>query len=346
MSGIGADIGTYNLVLCKRDEEGKFIYKKEINAFLEIPIDDDNRFVFNMMKNAELSAGRKVPIIENKEEKIAYVMGEAAINMAYAINKLEVKRPMKDGCLNPKEKSAQQIMNKMVHGMIGTCSPNETLYFSKPANAINEETDADYHAKVLEAIFKAFKDKDGNKVKPHPINEGLALVYAELTEKQWTGCGVSLGGGMVNVCFAIYGNPIFEFSLVNAGDYIDKMAAKATGESSTYVNKEKLKLDLTIDSTVLVQRALKAQYELMVQKTVLGIKKGLEQSESKIRADNPIDIVIAGGTSCPNGFDILFRNIVAQSGLPLPIGSIIRPSDPLFSVSRGCLIAAEAANKS
>ena len=213
-------------------------------------------------------------------------------------------------------------------------------------NAINEETDADYHAKVLEAIFKAFKDSENHRVKPNSINEGLALVYAELAAKQWTGCGVSFGAGMVNVCFSIYGNPIFEFSLVNSGDWIDKMAAKAVGESVSYINKEKLKLDLTVDSNELVQRAIKAQYEIMVQKTITGIKKGLEQSENKIRADNPIDIVIAGGTSCPNGFDVLFRNTITQAGLPIPIGSIIRPNDPLYSVARGCLLAAEAADQS
>ena len=347
---IGADIGTYNIVLCKRDAEKGFVYKREINAFLEIPIDESNRFVYNMIRAAKLDEGtpqeRKVPIMEDKKAKMAYMMGEAAVNMAYAIDKLELKRPMKDGCLNPKERSAQQMMNKMVHGMIEKCSSGETLYFSKPANAINEETDADYHAKVLESIFKAFKDPSGNSVKAHPINEGLALVYAELAAKQWTGCGVSFGAGMVNVCFSIYGSPIFEFSLVNSGDWIDKMAAKATGESATYINKEKLKLDLTIESTELVQRAIKAQYEIMVQKTITGIKKGLEQSENKIRADNPIDIVIAGGTSCPNGFDVLFRNTIAGAGLPLPIGSIIRPQDPLHSVARGCLLAAEAADQS
>ena len=118
------------------------------------------------------------------------------------------------------------------------------------------------------------------------------------------------------------------------------------GESVSYINKEKLKLDLTVDSNELVQRAIKAQYEIMVQKTITGIKKGLEQSENKIRADNPIDIVIAGGTSCPNGFDVLFRNTITQAGLPIPIGSIIRPNDPLYSVARGCLLAAEAADQS
>jgi len=32
--------------------------------------------------------------------------------------------------------------------------------------------------------------------------------------------------------------------------------------------------------------------------------------------------------------------------MPIPIGSIIRPNDPLLSVARGCLLAAEAADQS
>ena len=59
---IGADMGTYHIVMCKRKDKN-FVYKKEINAFLEMPL--DNRFVFNMMKNAG------VPLIEQQEANIA-----------------------------------------------------------------------------------------------------------------------------------------------------------------------------------------------------------------------------------------------------------------------------------
>jgi len=154
--------------------------------------------------------------------------------------------------------------------------------------------------------------------------------------------GISFGAGMVNVCFANSGFPVFEFSIVNSGDWIDKMAAKATGETSTFINKEKEKLDLTVDSDSLVQRAIKAQYEIMVQKTVTEIKRGLEESNNKARnPGHPIDIVISGGTSSPKGFKELFADIVEKSHLPIDLGDIIRPKDPLYSVARGCLFAAE-----
>jgi hypothetical protein len=55
--------------------------------------------------------------------------------------------------------------------------------------------------------------------------------------------------------------------------------------------------------------------------------------------------VVAGGTSMPKGFDLLFGKILEQAKLStLKIGNIIRPQDPLYSVARGCLIAAENAN--
>ena len=337
---IGADIGTYNLVICQRDKDGNFVYKKEVNAFLEMPV-SENRFVFNMMKDAG------VPLVERKDAGIAYALGESAIQMAYTMNQIELKRPMKDGCLNPKEKHAQQIMNIMVHSLLGSVSQqNETLFYSTPANALNEETDADYHSKVVEAIFKAFQDESGYRVRSFPINEGLALIYAELAAKHWTGMGISFGAGMCNICFAMFGNPIFSFSLVNAGDWIDKQAAKATGESPTYINKEKLKLDLSKPSDSLVQRAIKSQYEIMVQKTISGIKKGLEDVGNKARNDTPIDVVISGGTAMPAGFESLFKEILEKSHLPMDIGDIIKPKDPLYSVARGCLLAAEAADKS
>jgi actin-like ATPase involved in cell morphogenesis len=337
--GIGFDCGTYNLVCCKRDEKKDFVYKREVNAFIEIPLHD--RFVFNMMKDSG------VPLIEWKEANVAYALGEAAVNIAYSMNQVELKRPMHAGTLNPKEKHAQQIMNIMVHSLLDSAkSPNENLYYSVPADAVNEETDADYHSFILKAMFDGFEDEVTHyKVNANPINEGLALVYAELEKKQRTGIGISFGGGMVNLCFSIFGAPVFKFALVNSGDWIDKKAAQATGESVAFINREKEKVNLMESSNSMVQRAIKAQYEIMIQKTVTGIKKGLEEMGNKARANNAIDVVIAGGTSSPVGFDSLFAETIKKAGLPIELGEIIRPSDPLYSVARGCLLAAEAATK-
>jgi actin-like ATPase involved in cell morphogenesis len=158
----GFDVGTYNLVCCHRDKDGNFVYNREVNAFLELPL--ENRFVFNMMKNAG------VPLIER--DNVAYALGEAAVNMAYTMSALELKRPMKDGCVNPNEKDSFQIMSIMIHSLIDPVVKNgERLYYSVPSNAINQETDADYHSKILEAIFKSYESEEGYKINNKVYNK-------------------------------------------------------------------------------------------------------------------------------------------------------------------------------
>lgn len=333
---VGFDAGTYNLVCCHRNEKGDFLYRREINAFLEMPL--ENKFVYNMMKKAG------VPLILREDANVAYAIGEAAVEMAYTMPQIELRRPMKDGCVNPKERDAFQILNIMAHNLIGDVSEDKTtLYYSVPANAVNVETDADYHRKILDAIFKAYKSKNGFIVNAHPINEALALVYAELAHKAFTGIGISFGAGMVNLCYSIFAAPVFQFSLVNSGDWIDKQAAKALQESVAFVNKEKTKIDLNKEPTNNTERAIGTQYRLMIEKTVAGIKKGLEESKKGHAAD-AVDVVIAGGTSSPPGFDKLFETVIREAELPIKIGKVIRPADPLYSVARGCLVAAENAS--
>ena len=328
---LGFDVGTYTLV-CSKKEKDDFSYKKEINAFLELPL--DNRFVFNMMKNAG------VPLIE--KGTVAYALGESAVNMAYTLPSLELKRPMCDGCVNPKEKDAFQILSIMIHSLIGELTDNALLYYCVPANAINLETDADYHGKVLQAIFNAYESNNGSKLEARPINEALALIYAELAHKNFTGISCSCGGGMVNVCFAMYGNPIFQFAIVNSGDWIDKQAARATGESPTFINREKMKVSLNKEPVNLIERAIQTQYKLMIEKTVVGIKNGLANAGKSVRIAEPIDFIVAGGTSSIDGFAEIFEQTIKSADLSIPIGNVIRPPDPLFSVARGCYIAAEA----
>ena len=335
--GIGYDVGTYNMVTCKRNDAGDLVYKREINAFLEMPL--ENEFVFNMMKKAG------VPLIHREDAKMAYALGEAAVNMAYTMTQIDLKRPMKDGCVNPKEKDAFQIMNIMMHSLLdNVTNDGELLYYSVPANAINVETDADYHRKILEAVFKAYESDKGYKVDARPINEGMALVYAELADKMFTGIGISCGAGMVNVAFSLFGAEVFSFSLVNSGDWIDRQAAKAMGETPTFINREKQKIDLGREAVSLVERAIKTQYELMIEKTVAGIKNGLEKNKDKnARLEHPIDVVVAGGSAKPPGFKKFFEKLLHEAELPIELGDVIRPDDPIYSVARGCLIAAENA---
>ena len=141
----------------------------------------------------------------------------------------------------------------------------------------------------------------------------------------------------------MFGNPIFSFSIVNSGDWIDKMAAKAVGESPTFINKEKTKIDLTKPPTTLVERAIQTQYRLMIEHTVTEIKKGFANVQKNVRTEGEVDFVVAGGTASPNGFKEMLEECLKQADIPVKIGKIIKPEDNLYSVAKGCLLAAENA---
>lgn len=334
MSGIGFDVGTYNLICAKRSSNGNEIKcSKEVNAFIELNLEDQNRSFFNIVKD-------KVPLIERNNK--GYIFGQAAIDMALTLPKLELKRPMSNGCLNPKEKDAFKILQLMCHSLIGKpTNDKEVVYYCIPANAVNAETDANFHRDILYDIFKSYK-VDGKTLVPFHINEGMALIYAELGDKQFSGIGISFGGGMVNFCHAIYATEVSSFSIVNAGDWIDQQAAKATGETPVFINKAKQKIDLNETPTNFVERAIKTQYKLMVENTIANIKKTMSNSDNKIRSEQPIDIIVAGGTASPNGFLDLVKEVITSAKLPIQIGEIRRPDDHLYAVARGCLVAAEA----
>lgn len=327
------DAGTFNLIAASRGEKDEIKYKKEVNAFLEISL--ESRYTFNMLKKAG------VPLVE--QENVAYIVGDSAIEIARAHRKLELKRPMKDGCLNAGEKDAFRLLRIMIHSLLGEVPEDKTtVYFTVPANAANTKTDADYHQKVLEDIFKLYNVK-GKTVRAFPINEALALVFAELGHKMFSGIGVSYGAGMSNFCYSIFSQPIATFALVNSGDWIDQQAALATNEPIAVINREKMKVDLGKTPTSPVERAIHAQYRIMVEKSVSGMKEAILKTGNDLKPDDPVDFILGGGTVSPPHFVEMFTEIIKNSDFPLPVGEIKRPEDHLFSVAKGALIAAENA---
>lgn len=329
---LGLDVGTYTLIRASRGETANEVKcKREINAFLKIPL--ENRFTYNALK-----ASGKVKLVER--DGMGYAIGESAVNLAYTLG-AELSRPMKDGTLNPQESEAFEIMKAVIHSLIGELKADKGLvYYSVPADAVNAKTNAGFHTQVLKDIFAAYNFKE-RRVDAFPINEGLALVFAELADKSFSGLGISWGGGMRNVCISMYSQPALQFSIVNSGDWIDEQSARAANVPVVVVNQEKTKLDLNKTATTPLERALHASYRILVDDTMTQLRDNLVRANLKIRPENPFDIVLGGGVVSPPGFENLVRESIKTVNLPIPIGDIIKPEDNHFAVARGCLSAAE-----
>ena len=211
--GRGLDVGTANLLSAVQDSGGEIIVKRERNAFLEIPAE--------FAGNRDMLTKLNVPYVSFQNR--LYVLGDASFNLANMFGK-EVRRPMQDGFLSPGEQDAIPMLRFIVDRLLGKPkAEGEPVYFCIPAPSIDKENDTVYHEGIVTSILKKLG------YTPNAMNEGHAIVYSELAEQDFTGIGVSCGGGMFNVCVAYKTIPAVTFSVSRGGDWIDNHVAKVMG---------------------------------------------------------------------------------------------------------------------
>jgi tRNA A37 threonylcarbamoyltransferase TsaD len=173
------------------------------------------------------------------------------------------------------------------------------------------------------------------------INEGLAVVFSELQDENFTGIGVSFGGGMCNVCVAFMSMPMISFSTPKGGDYIDQSVSEVLNETSTRVRLRKEdSLDLSRPPRDEITSALHIYYEDVLQTLINRLRDELEGSRHMPTIDRPIPIVLSGGTAKPAGFQQKFESMLKASNFPLQISDIRMAGDPLAATAIGCHIAA------
>ena len=57
--------------------------------------------------------------------------------------------------------------------------------------------------------------------------------------------------------------------------------------------------------------------------------------------DEPIEIIVTGGTASPNGFNKKFKQILSEMSLPFQVKDVRMSADMLNTVSKGCLLRAK-----
>src|SRR5581483_8828157 len=113
-----------------------------------------------------------------------------------------------------------------------------------------------------------------------PIAEGLAVVFSELGDSNFTGIGISCGSGLCNICLAVLSVPVISFSVPKAGDFIDTHAALVTGEIETRmrVRKEQA-FHLNGFSTDRVQNALTVYYHEVIDHLVAALRRQISSTQ-------------------------------------------------------------------
>jgi cell division ATPase FtsA len=242
---------------------------------------------------------------------------------------------MARGIVSPREKDALPVMRLIIERLLGPPGrPGEPCVFSVPAKPVDSDANAVYHEKLFEGLLARLG------YAPRPIREGHAVVLSDLAEDDFTGIGVSCGGGMFNVCVAYKAVSVLGFSTSRGGDWIDANVAQALGIPRSRATAVK-ESGIDIREPSSRESAAVAIYAReLIRSTLAIISRRFESAADRPDFPEPVDLVFAGGTSLVGGFVEVAREELSRLAFPLPVKRVRLADDPLHAVSRGCLVMA------
>ncbi|MBF0551960.1 MAG: hypothetical protein HQK60_15680, partial [Deltaproteobacteria bacterium] len=264
-----------------------------------------------------------------------YIVGFSAENFANMFN-TNTRRPIKDGLLSPTERDAITVIQALVGTLIQRPKFfGETLCFAIPGEPLSSTGSVVYH----EAMIKRFLSQMGYT--PISLNEGMAVVISELADDDFTGIGISMGGGMCNVCLSYLSFPVITYSLQMAGDYIDSKVGLSLGEPATKIKTIKEEgLDLSKEPKDRIMTALHIFYDDLIVNLIASLQRALTTSDQIPKIAKPIPIVLSGGSARPKGCVDKFAEALKQVSLPMEISAVRLAEDPFNTTAKGALIMA------
>jgi hypothetical protein len=273
-----------------------------------------------------------VPHAVNGDEILVH--GNESERFAELLNK-DIRRPMARGILNPDESENVRLIRQITESLVGTAGEGHRVYFTVPAPLLGSEENLTYHEATLRQVLTEL----GFDVKS--VNEGLAVVYAELESSNYTGIGISCGGGLCNVCFSYLSVPVLSFSIHKAGDFIDASAASVTGERPNHIRilkEQSFYINGHFESKL--QQVLSVYYDDMIQSLVAALRNAFKGARHLPKLARPVPVVLSGGTAMPKGFRDRFEAVLRASDFPIELSEIRTAADPLTSTAKGALVAA------
>ena len=319
---LGLDIGTSRVCLARRMGED-FQYDTQLNAFVTIPY---SKITENVLQK------ENVPHSVNGSEIVVH--GNESDRFADLLN-VETRRSMNKGLLNPTEPASLDMLRKIVESLLVSAKDRGKLCFTVPAAPLGAEENLTYHEATLRQVIGDL----GFEVMS--INEGLAVVYSELESSNYTGIGISCGGGLCNVCVTYLSVPVLSFSVLRAGDYIDSAAAAITGERANRVRITKEdSFHFNGFFADKIHQVIGVYYDDMIRSLVTALKEAFARTKNLPNFNRPIPMVLSGGTALPPGFRDRFEKLLWEQDFPISLSEIRSAQNPLHATAKGALVYA------
>jgi hypothetical protein len=319
---IGLDVGTSRIVTARQINH-EIKYATQLNAFVSIP--------YSKMSESAL---QKEGVPHSVDGAEILVHGNESERFADLLNK-DIRRTMTRGVLNPDEPDNVKLIREITASLTGKGEKGQKLCFTVPAAPLGAEDNLTYHEATLRQVLSDLGFAATS------INEGLAVVYGEMESTNYTGIGISCGGGLCNVCLSYLTVPVVSFSIRKAGDFIDSSAASVTGERPNRIRilKEQ-SFYMNGHFETKLQQVLSVYYDDMIQALVAALRNAFQSARNVPKLTRPIPLVLSGGTAIPKGFKERFETILRAGDFPIDLSEIRMASDPLTTTAKGALVAA------
>jgi len=302
----------------------------QLNAFFTVPRSKFTKSI--LTKN-------RVLFFERDDQY--FIIGNSSEDFANMFN-TNTRRPMHQGIVSSQEHQSVTIMESIIDTLVKKPKKfGEVICFSVPGAPLFSRSYVMGH----ESILKMYLGKLGYT--PISVNEGLAVVMAELAEQNFTGIGISMGGGMCNVCLSYLSVPVLTYSVQVGGDYIDASVSEDIKLSATHIKVYK---EESLSLSALPKNNMETALHMYYIELITALAKSLEKAFAKtgglpMTGDVPkvfsaLPIVISGGTAMPEGFKDKFVDALDDIELPFEISSVRVADDPLNSTAKGALIMA------
>ncbi len=323
----GLDVGTTNIVAAAENRSGDYLFNTQRNAFIDVKSDT---FTKKMLS--------KLGIEHYVSQGHGCVIGDPAFELANIFEK-EVRRPMTAGVISPGDKRSLPMLELIIERILGKApSPGQVCTISVPADPVDTTSNVIYHRGSIQNMLRELG------YTPNTINQAEAVTFSELAEEDYTGIGVSCGGGMFNVCVSYKSIPAITFAIARGGDWIDQNIARALGVPSSQVCAEKESgVDLRAPRDQ-VEEAIVIYYQSLIRYTIETIREKFSRLDDIPHFGRPVSMVCAGGSALIKGFVDLFREELELVDFPVPLSEVRLAKDPLRTVADGCLKASQFAD--
>ncbi|MBF0159428.1 MAG: hypothetical protein HQL58_07870 [Magnetococcales bacterium] len=325
---IGLDVGTMNLVAARPRGGNQIEITSLRNVFLTI-----NQTDFGQMDLSKISHARIDDTI--------FILSSDAYNFANIFGK-RVSRSMQRGMISPDDINSTDVLAVMLRELTAPAAHEKAgkCVYSVPGDPINSKSNVLYHQNLLQRVLSELG------YEAEPLNESVAIIYAECSDSNFSGISISFGAGLTNVAVVYKSIPVLEFALGRGGDWIDDNVAVAVGTIPNRVSAIKEK-DFYITRfnegkkrERKIREALGYYYTNLIQFVVRSTAHELRARDLDLSFPEGIPLVISGGTSLAGDFIDLVRANLRQVEWPIELSDIRHAHDPLSCVAQGCLIKA------